>query len=101
VLVEYQKAPGVTRDRMYLETMQQIFSSAKGDGGRQDRQQPAVPAARQADRPGGSHRCAAPRAQRTAPAASTTLPSELMPSVEVNRSRDPRSRESLRDRESR
>jgi modulator of FtsH protease HflK len=27
VLAEYQKAPGVTRDRMYLETMQQIFSS--------------------------------------------------------------------------
>jgi membrane protease subunit HflK len=28
VLVEYQKAPGVTRDRMYLETMQQVFTSA-------------------------------------------------------------------------
>ncbi|WP_426196536.1 FtsH protease activity modulator HflK [Massilia sp. DWR3-1-1] len=28
VVAEYQKAPGVTRDRMYLETMQQIFSSA-------------------------------------------------------------------------
>lgn len=27
VLVEYQKAPGVMRDRMYLETMQQIFSN--------------------------------------------------------------------------
>ncbi|GAB3537426.1 FtsH protease activity modulator HflK [Noviherbaspirillum agri] len=27
VLVEYQKAPAVTRDRMYLETMQQVFSS--------------------------------------------------------------------------
>ena len=27
VLVEYQKAPVVTRDRMYLETMQQIFSN--------------------------------------------------------------------------
>ncbi|MEO0317862.1 MAG: hypothetical protein RL404_1539 [Pseudomonadota bacterium] len=27
VLVEYQKAPGVTRDRMYIEAMQQIFSS--------------------------------------------------------------------------
>ncbi len=27
VLVEYQKAPAVTRDRMYLDTMQQIFSS--------------------------------------------------------------------------
>ena len=28
VLTEYQKAPGVTRDRMYLDTMQQLFSSA-------------------------------------------------------------------------
>lgn len=27
VLIEYQKAPAVTRDRMYLETMQQIFSN--------------------------------------------------------------------------
>src|ERR1035437_359189 len=27
VLAEYQKAPAVTRDRMYLDTMQQIFSS--------------------------------------------------------------------------
>jgi membrane protease subunit HflK len=27
VLAEYQKAPGVTRDRMYLETMQQIYSN--------------------------------------------------------------------------
>ncbi len=28
VLTEYQKAPAVTRDRLYLETMQQIFSTA-------------------------------------------------------------------------
>lgn len=27
VLVEYQKAPAVTRDRLYIETMQQIFSN--------------------------------------------------------------------------
>jgi len=27
VLAEYAKAPGVTRERMYLDTMQQIFSS--------------------------------------------------------------------------
>lgn len=27
VLTEYQKAPAVTRDRLYLETMQQIFSN--------------------------------------------------------------------------
>ena len=28
VLTEYQKAPQVTRDRMYLETMQQIYSNS-------------------------------------------------------------------------
>jgi membrane protease subunit HflK len=28
VLAEYQKAPAVTRDRMYLDTMQQVFSNA-------------------------------------------------------------------------
>ncbi len=27
VLAEYQKAPGVTRDRLYLESMQQVYSS--------------------------------------------------------------------------
>jgi membrane protease subunit HflK len=27
VLAEYQKAPGVTRDRMYIDTMQQIFAN--------------------------------------------------------------------------
>ena len=27
VLAEYQRAPQVTRDRMYLDTMQQIYSS--------------------------------------------------------------------------
>jgi membrane protease subunit HflK len=27
VLTEYQRAPGVTRDRLYLETMQQVYSS--------------------------------------------------------------------------
>ncbi|HEU0200614.1 MAG TPA: protease modulator HflK, partial [Burkholderiaceae bacterium] len=27
VLVEYNKAPAVTRERLYLETMQQIFTS--------------------------------------------------------------------------
>ena len=27
ILVEYQKAPAVTRDRMYIETMQQVFGN--------------------------------------------------------------------------
>nr|WP_179588733.1 FtsH protease activity modulator HflK [Pigmentiphaga litoralis] len=28
VLTEYQKAPGVTRDRLYLDTMQEVFTNA-------------------------------------------------------------------------
>jgi modulator of FtsH protease HflK len=28
ILVEYNRAPAVTRDRLYLETMQQVFSNA-------------------------------------------------------------------------
>ena len=27
VLTEYQKAPAVTRDRLYIETMQQVYSN--------------------------------------------------------------------------
>ena len=27
MLGEYQKAPGVTRDRMYIDTMQQVYSN--------------------------------------------------------------------------
>ena len=27
VLAEYEKAPGVTRDRLYIETMQQVYSN--------------------------------------------------------------------------
>jgi membrane protease subunit HflK len=110
VLVEYQKAPGVTRDRMYLDTMQQIFSSASkvmvdaksgsnllylpldkliAQAAATDAQATAARAAAAAQAAGGS------------PATSATLPSDLIPSVEVNRLREPRTRESLRDRESR
>lgn len=28
ILVEYNRAPGITRDRLYLETMQQVFTNA-------------------------------------------------------------------------
>ena len=105
VLVEYQKAPGVTRDRMYLDTMQQIFSSASkvmvdAKTGSNLLYLPLDKLIAQAAAT-DAQAAAARAAQSSAPAASTTLPPELMPSVEVNRSRDPRSRESLRDRESR
>jgi membrane protease subunit HflK len=107
VLVEYQKAPGVTRDRLYLETMQQIFSSASkvmvdaktGSNLLYLPLDKLIAQAAATDAQAAAARAA--QAAGSAPAATTTLPSELMPSVEVNRTRDPRSRESLRDRESR
>jgi membrane protease subunit HflK len=107
VLVEYQKAPGVTRDRLYLETMQQIFSSTSkvmvdAKSGSNLLYLPLdklIAQAAATDAQAAAARAA--QAAGGAPAASTTLPSELMPSVEVNRQRDPRSRDTSRDRESR
>ncbi|WP_373988138.1 FtsH protease activity modulator HflK [Duganella sp. BuS-21] len=106
VLVEYQKAPGVTRDRLYLETMQQIFSSASkvmvdAKSGSNLLYLPLDKLIAQAAAT-DAQATAARAAQSGLPAATTTMPSELMPSVEVNRTRDARSRDSnSRDRESR
>ncbi|MBL8487624.1 MAG: FtsH protease activity modulator HflK [Rhodocyclaceae bacterium] len=85
ILVEYNKAPEVTRNRLYLETLQQVYSStskvmidARGNGNLlylpldKLMQQVAVPAAA----------AAAPEtapAQRAAPAA---VPSEVPPQLE-------------------
>jgi membrane protease subunit HflK len=109
VLVEYQKAPGVTRDRMYLDTMQQIFSSASkvmvdAKSGSNLLYLPLdklIAQAAATDAQATAARAAAAQAAGGSPATNATLPSDLIPSVEVNRLRDPRSRESLRDRESR
>jgi len=109
VLVEYQKAPGVTRDRMYLDTMQQIFSSASkvmvdAKSGSNLLYLPLdklIAQAAATDAQATAARAAAAQAAGGSPATSATLPSDLIPSVEVNRLRDPRTRESLRDRESR
>ena len=97
VLVEYQKAPGVTRDRMYLDTMQQVFTSASKV---------------MVDAKTGSNllylpldkliaqTAATDAAARTsaAPAANTVLPQDAMPTVEVNTRRE---RSVSRERESR
>ena len=98
VLAEYQKAPGVTRDRMYLDTMQQVFSSASKV---------------MVDAKSGSNLLYLPldkliaqsAAQDAAKAAAATPPvaspsPDAMQTVESSR-RDGRSRESSRDRESR
>jgi len=104
VLTEYQKAPGVTRDRMYLETMQQIYSSASkvmvdAKSGSNLLYLPLDKLIAQAAATDAS--AAQARAAQSSPPPVATLPSEVMPSVEVTRQRDSRSRESGRDREGR
>jgi len=95
VLVEYQKAPSVTRDRMYLETMQQIFSNTTK---------------LMMDAKSGNNMIYLPldkllanteAAQAPAKATATgSVASDTMTTVEVRGSKDGRARDS-RDRESR
>jgi membrane protease subunit HflK len=99
VLTEYQKAPAVTRDRMYLDTMQQVFTSASKV---------------LVDAKSGSNllylpldklisQTAANDASVGAKSGPVSMPSapDAMQVVEQVRQRDSRSRESSRDRESR
>jgi membrane protease subunit HflK len=114
VLTEYQKAPGVTRDRMYLETMQQIFSSASkvlvdAKAGSSLLYLPLDKLIAQTsanDAAAAAAKAAAAAASQSSPApmppAATLLPPDPpMQTVEVTRSRDGRSRDSSRDREGR
>lgn len=93
VLVEYQKAPAVTRDRMYLETMQQIFSSTSKV---------------MMDAKSGNNMIYLPldkmvpqQAPATAPTASASVATEQIPTVEMRFSKDGRPRDARdpRDRE--
>ena len=109
VMTEYQKAPGVTRDRMYLDTMQQIFSSASKvmvdvKSGSNLLYLPldkliAQTAANDAAIGAKSGPVMLPPAQ--AAAQPSALPADVMQPLEQVRQRDNRSRESSRDRETR
>ena len=99
VLGEYQKAPAVTRDRMYLDTMQQVFTSASkvlvdAKSGNNLLYLPLDKLIAQT---------AANDAAIGAKSGPVTMPSppDSMQVVEQVRQRDSRSRESSRDRESR
>ncbi|SFV07086.1 FtsH protease activity modulator HflK [Pseudoduganella namucuonensis] len=102
VLTEYQKAPAVTRDRMYLDTMQQIFTSTSkvmvdSKSGSNLLYLPMDKLIAQAAASDAATRAnAAPP-----PPTAVMLPNEGLPSVDIARPRDSRSRESSRDRESR
>ena len=97
ILTDYQKAPGVTRDRMYIEAMQQIFSSTtkvmvdtKSSNSMIYLPLDKLIAQTAAESAAGVH----------APAAPV---SETLPATEGARAPEPRARDSrsIRDRESR
>ena len=102
VLVEYQKAPAVTRDRMYLDVMQQIFSNTTklmvdSRSGNNLMYLPLDKLISQSAADASSARSNAPA--NTSPPVAI----EPTPNLELPRATDPRSRESrnTRDRETR
>lgn len=94
ILVEYQKAPSVTRDRMYLETMQQIFSSTT------KLMMDTKSANNMIYLPLDKLNSQGDASKSNAPAAMSAMPTETMSTVEVRGTKDGRARDS-RDRESR
>lgn len=95
VLTEYQKAPAVTRDRMYLETMQQIFSNTSKlmMDAKSGNNMIYLPL----DKLIGQTEGGQAKATATTPANPT---SDSIATVEVRANKDNRARDS-RDRESR
>jgi membrane protease subunit HflK len=106
VVTEYAKAPGVTRDRMYIDTMQQIFSStskvmvdAKSGSNLLylplDKLIAQVAANDAATGSARSGPVQVPQEQAVTPSQ------QVQQTIEQVRQRDSRSRDSSRDRESR
>jgi membrane protease subunit HflK len=100
---EYQKAPAVTRDRMYLETMQQIFANttkvmidAKGANNLL-----YLPLDKLLSQTGATE--AAGSKPNPVPGVTTGQASDPAPALEAQRQKDARSRDSrdARDREER
>ena len=117
IVAEYAKAPAVTRDRMYIETMQQILSSTSKvmidtKAGNNTIYLPldrllAQSTANEAARGANSGPMMAPQQQNPAqPQAQQPAPAQPQPQTEAaagesNRTRDLRSRDTGRERESR
>jgi membrane protease subunit HflK len=129
VVAEYAKAPGVTRDRMYLDTMQQIFSSTSkvmvdaktsnqiylpldrmlnqsvaneaAIGSRSGPVMPQQQAPSQPQQQGQSQQQQTQSQQQGQQQAQAAPAQEARPQTESVRKMDPRSRENSRERETR
>jgi modulator of FtsH protease HflK len=101
VLAEYQKAPQVTRDRLYIDTMQQVFSNVTKVlvDSRQGSNLLYLPLDRLLQSTGvGSATGAASEASPLLPGTSA-VPPVSVPTTPTTSSADPRSRDSSRTRE--
>lgn len=108
ILVEYNKAPAVTRERMYIDTMQQVMSNVTKvmTDSRQNSQLLYLPldklisqtaGADASARPGGATAAAAPTAGATAGGQDAT--GTATPAPEAGRNRPQDNREALRNRD--
>jgi membrane protease subunit HflK len=102
VVNEYAKAPGVTRDRMYLDTMQQIFSNTSkvmvdAKSGSNMLYLPLDKLIAQT----AANSAAAGAKSGIAPPAQAAPQQEVMQTLDAVRQRDSRSRDTSRDREGR
>jgi modulator of FtsH protease HflK len=109
VLVEYQKAPAVTRDRMYIDTMQQIFANTTKvmTDTKNGSNLIYLPLDKLVSQSGGNSEAGGAKANVTqsapGPAATGSAPADLAQTIELQRQKDARSRDTResRDREAR
>lgn len=108
VLTEYQKAPAVTRDRMYLETMQQIFANTtkvlmESKSGNNLIYLPLDKLITQSAGLSDPSKQAAPAGAPNTGAVPNQPPADASQTVDIQRQRDSRSRDGRdsRDREAR
>ena len=98
VLTEYQKAPAVTRDRLYIDTMQQVYSNVTKVmvDSRQGSNLLYLPLDKLIQQSTGN---GLPAAAALAPAAGSSQPAEPSAPLASGNATDPRSRDGMRTRD--
>ena len=100
VLTEYQKAPGVTRDRLYIDTMQQVYSNVTKVlvDAKQGSNMLYLPLDKIMQL-GGASSAAAPGGVPQVPATPVTAETSSTPAASGTMTPDARSRDGLRSRD--
>ncbi|MDK6079607.1 FtsH protease activity modulator HflK [Massilia varians] len=103
VVAAYAKAPAVTRARMYIDTMQQIFSSTSKVmvDSRAGNPMIYLPLDKLIGQGAGADGVGSRSGPQQVPVPQSSAPGDVMQAMDSVRQRDSRSRDSSRDRESR